>query len=316
MSTQDLYVGIDISKATLDVAILPSRESWTVEYNESEIEKLTTRLNQLRPKLIVFEATGGYERKVLTHLLTAHLPVFVVNPRQMRHFAQGLGLLAKTDKLDAYAIARFAEAVKPSPRPMPDEQTLQLEAIVTRRRQIIDMQTAESNRLRTASSVVQERIEAHLAWLQQELDALNDDLDHLVRESPEWRGKDALLRSVPGVGPVTSHSLIACLPELGLLNRKQIAALVGVAPRNRDSGAFRGKRRISGGRADIRAVLYMAALTASRHNPVIRAFYLRLLAAGKLKKVALTACVRKLITILNAMVKNQTHWRLSVTMQS
>ena len=316
MSTMDLYVGIDVSKATLDVATFPSGEAWTSAHNESEIEQLTTRLGLLRPKLIVLEATGGLERDAVASLFAAQLPVFVVNPRQMRHFAKGLGLLAKTDKLDAHAIARFAEAVKPSPRPLPDEQTQGLNALITRRRQIIGMQTAEKNRSGTAPAVVRESIEAHLAWLQQELDALNDALDHQVRESPAWREKDALLQSVPGVGVVTSHSLIACLPELGILDRKQIAALVGVAPRNRDSGRFRGKRFVWGGRANIRAVLYMAVISASRFNPVIKAFYQRLLAAGKAKKVALVACMHKLLTILNAMVKNHTHWRPSLALAS
>lgn len=316
MSTMDLYVGIDVSKATLDVATFPSGEAWTSAHNESEIEQLTTRLGLLRPKLIVLEATGGLERDAVASLFAAQLPVFVVNPRQMRHFAKGLGLLAKTDKLDAHAIARFAEAVKPSPRPLPDEQTQGLNALITRRRQIIGMQTAEKNRSGTAPAVVRESIEAHLAWLQQELDALNDALDHQVRESPAWREKDALLQSVPGVGAVTSHSLIACLPELGILDRKQIAALVGVAPRNRDSGRFRGKRFVWGGRANIRAVLYMAVISASRFNPVIKAFYQRLLAAGKAKKVALVACMHKLLTILNAMVKNHTHWRPSLALAS
>jgi transposase len=312
----DLYVGIDVSKATLDVAVFPSGDTWTNAHNDSEIEQLTTRLGQLQPKLIVLEATGGLEMDVVASLAAAPLPVFVVNPRQMRHFAKGLGLLAKTDKLDAYAIARFGEAVKPSPRPLPDKQTQELNALITRRRQVIGMQTAEKNRLETASEVVQESIQTHLAWLKQELDALNHDLDRRVRESPAWCAKDALLQSVPGVGDVTSYSLIACLPELGLLNRKQIAALVGVAPRNHDSGAFRNRRFICGGRADIRAVLYMAVMSASRFNPVIKAFYQRLVTAGKPNKVARVACMHKLLTILNAMVKNNTSWQPSLVSDS
>jgi transposase len=233
----------------------------------------------------------------------------MVNPRQVRDFAKATGRLAKTDRLDAQVLAHFAQAVQPVPHPLPDAQTQELTALLTRRRQVVEMLTAEKNRLRaTRSEVVRQRVQDHIRWLEQELAGLDRDLDHTIRESSLWREKDNLLRSVPGVGPVVSVTLLADLPELGTLSHHQIAALVGVAPLNRDSGRFRGKRMVWGGRGRVRAALYMAALSATRYNPIIKAFYHRLCGAGKARKVALTACMRKLLTILNAMLKHRQTW--------
>jgi len=240
---------------------------------------------------------------------TARLPVVVVNPRQVRDFAKSVGALAKTDAIDARVLARFAEAVRPEVRPLKDKEASQFSALIARRRQLVEMLTAEKNRLATAPEAIHPSIEEHIAWLEQRLDDINGKLKKAIKKSPVWRAKDQLLRTAPGVGFVFSATLVAGLPELGALNRKRIAALVGVAPFNRDSGKYRGRRCIWGGRGSIRAVLYMATLTAIRFNPVIRAFYLRLCAAGKEKKVALTACMRKLLTILNAMVKTGTPWQ-------
>jgi len=238
--------------------------------------------------------------------------VVVVNPRQVRDVAKATGRLAKTDALDAAILAQFAEAVRPPRRPLPDAATRALSALLTRRRQLLDRRTAEQNRLGTAPGPVRTRIRAHLTWLRHELAHLDEDLGRTIHESPVWREQDDLLQSVPGVGPVVARTLLASLPELGTLNRKQLAALVGVAPLNRDSGTLRGRRTIWGGRASVRTVLYMSALAASRCNPVIRAFYQRLIAAGKAKKVALTACMHKLLMILNAMVKHRTSWETNL----
>jgi len=232
----------------------------------------------------------------------------MVNPRQVRDFARATGKLAKTDQLDAQVLAHFAEAVRPTPYPLPDAQTQELTALLTRRHQVVEMLTAEKNRLRTTRESVRQRVQDHIRWLEQELADLDDDLERTLRESPLWREKDNLLRSVPGIGRVVSITLLADLPELGTLSCHQIAALVGVAPLNRDSGRFRGKRMVWGGRARVRAALYMAALAASRYNPIIKAFYHRLCEAGKARKVALTACMRKLLIILNSMVKHQQSW--------
>jgi transposase len=255
------------------------------------------------------EATGKLEVPLASALAAAGLPVAVVNPRQVRDFAKASGLLAKTDLLDAQILARVAEVMRPEPRPLADEQTQALAAILARRRQLIEMLTAEKNRLGAAPKPVRKSLRAPIVWLEREVAHTDADLAQAIRESPVWRAKDDRLRSTPGVGPVLATTLLAGLPELGTLNRKQIAALVGVAPLNRDSGTLRGKRTIWGGRAHVRAVLYMAAVVAARYNPVIRTFYHRLLAAGKAKKVALTACMRKLLTILNAMMKHRTPWR-------
>ncbi len=305
----DVYVGIDVSKARLDVAVRPAGEHWDVPNNPEGADDLVTTLEGLHPSLVVLESSGGYERPVVAALAAAGLPVAVVNPRQARDFAKATGKLAKTDKLDALALAHFGEAVRPEVRPVPDEQAREFAAILARRRQVVGMVVAEGNRLETAVSPVRERIEAHIEFLRAELDELDKDLDRAIRESPVWREKDELLRSVPGVGPKVSATLLADLPELGALDNKKLAALVGVAPLNRDSGVFRGKRKVWGGRATIRQMLYMAAVTAARCNPVFQEFYGRLIAAGKPKKVALTACMRKLLAVLNSMLRHGTRWQ-------
>lgn len=308
MEVIPVFIGIDVSKARLDVAMRPSAEKLSVSNDETGIQAVVQRLNELSPTLIVLEATGGLERSITGALGSAQLPVVVVNPRQVRDFAKATGQLAKTDRIDAEVLARFAEAVRPPLRPLPDELSLELRALIARRRQLIEMMVAERNRLSTASRAVRKRIEAHLRWLEAELERADKDLDQSIRQSPIWQEHEDLLRSVPSIGPVVSRTLLAELPELGRLNRKQIAALVGIAPFNRDSGTFRGRRGIWGGRATVRAVLYMAALVASRRNAVIRVFYKRLRDAGKAPKVALVACMRKLLTILNAMIKHKTRW--------
>lgn len=309
MASSPLFVGIDVAKATLDIALRPSAQTWQVIYDDPHVEAFVTQLNELSPTLIVVEATGGLERSLVAALVAARLPVVVINPRQARDFAKATGRLAKTDRIDAQVLAHYGEAIRPSFRPLPDADTQQLRALVDRRRQLVDMMTAEQSRLNTSPARVRDSIEAHLAWLQQQLASLDDDLDDMLQSSPIWRERDDILQSTPGVGPVLSRTLMSQLPELGDLNRKEIAALVGVAPFNRDSGTWRGRRTIWGGRAAVRSVLYMSTLVATRHNPVIREFYERLLAAGKAKKVALIACMRKLLTILNAMVKNQQRWQ-------
>ena len=308
MEIAPIFIGIDVSKARLDVAMRPSAEKLSVSNDEAGIQALVKRLSELKPVLIVLEATGGLERSVSGTLGSAQLPVVVVNPRQVRDFAKALGQLAKTDRIDAEVLARFAEAIRPPLRPLPDKVSLELRSLIARRRQLIEMMVAEKNRLSTASKAVRKRIEAHIRWLETELDRADKDLDHSIRQSPIWCENEDLLRSVPSVGPVVSRTLLAELPELGRLNRKQIAALVGIAPLNCDSGTFRGRRGIWGGRATVRAVLYMAALVASRRNSVIRNFYKRLRDKGKAPKVALVACMHKLLTILNAMIKHKTRW--------
>jgi len=309
MSETPIFVGIDVAKAQLAMALRPTGERWCVANDEASITALVGQLHAVQPTLIVLEATGGYQRAVVAALAAAGLPIVVANPRQTRDFANATGLLAKTDALDARALAHFAEAVRPTPRPLPEAQTADLQALLTRRRQLVAMRTAELNRLSMAPGRLRAEIEAHIAWLDQRLAALDDDLDTTLRASPVWREREALYRSVPGIGPVCARTLVLDLPELGTLTRQRIAALVGVAPFNRDSGTLRGHRTIWGGRAHVRATLYMGTLTAVRHNAVLKAFYERLVAAGKAKKVALTACMRKLLTILNAMVKHQTPWQ-------
>jgi transposase len=308
MSADPLNVGIDVSKAALDIAIRPTGQHWQIPHTNDAIHDLASQLVSLHPFLVVLEATGGLEISLTGALATAGLPIVVVNPRQVRDFAKATGKLAKTDAIDAHVLAHFAEAVRPTPRPLPDAQTQAISAMLARRRQIVAMLTAEKNRLRTANGAVREDLLQHIAWLEERLSKLDTDLRETLRQSPIWREKDNLLQSVPGVGPVLSLTLLAQLPELGTLSRRQIAALVGVAPLNRDSGTLQGKRTIWGGRASVRAALYMGALVASRWNPVLRAFYQRLCAAGKPKKVALTACMRKLLTLLNAMLKHRTLW--------
>jgi transposase len=309
MRDHKIFVGIDVSEDQLDVAVRPSGQRWRLRNNESGIAELVNQMDELQPGLIVLEATGGLEMPAAGALVAKKHQVAVVNPRQTRDFAKATGQLAKTDKLDAGVLAHFADAVRPEVRPLPDEQAQAMAALLARRRQLIEMRTAEKNRLRSALPSVQPRINAHIAWLEEELADLDDDLEHQLRQNAHWREKDEILRSTPGVGPVLSKTLLIDLPELGTLNRKQIAALVGVAPLNQDSGRFRGRRRVWGGRAHVRTALYMAALVAARHNPVIREFYQRLLDAGKPHKVALTACMRKLLTILNAMISSGSHWQ-------
>jgi len=302
------FVGIDVSKQQLDIAVRPSGESWTVAHEEASLSALVARLRGLAPTLIVLEATGGWEVPVTGALAAAALPVAVVNPRQVRDFARSTGLLAKTDRLDAQLLAQFAEVVRPAPRPLPDAQAQELTALLQRRRQLVEMLTAEKNRLPLAARRIRPQLQAHIAWLHQQIAQFDEDLRQLIRSSPLWREKDDLLRSTPGVGPVLATTLVAALPELGTLSRRQIAALVGVAPLNRDSGTLRGRRTVWGGRAQVRAVLYMSTVVAVRHNPVLIAFYQRLRAAGKAPKLALTACMRKLLTILNAMLKHHRRW--------
>lgn len=308
----DVFVGMDVSQAYVDVAVAPGAP-FQIPHDESGIAQAVERLQGLQPTLIVLEATGGLEVPLAGALAAAGLPVVIINPRQVRDFARATGQLAKTDRLDAKVLAQFAQAIRPAVRPVPDEQTQTLAALVARRRQLIEMLTAEKNRLRLAARPIQKRVQAHIAWLEKELVATNTDLTTTIRESPVWREKEEVLRSVPGVGPVLTTTLFANLPELGTLTRKEVAALAGVAPFPRDSGTLKGRRTIWGGRAHVRAALYMAALVATRKNPVIRAFYQRLCQAGKAKKLALTACMRKLLTILNAMLKKGTPWRVAAS---
>jgi transposase len=304
-----VFVGIDVAKAQLDIALRPTGTRWAVTNDDAGIASLIPRLQELAPQLIVLEATGSYQRAVVAALAAAGLPVAVVNPRQARDFAKATGQLAKTDALDARALAHFAEAVRPMPRPLPDAQANELRALLARRRQLVAMRTAEQNRLGSAPPRLQPDIQAHITWLNTRLTTLDDDLDTTLRASPVWRECEELLRSVPGIGPVCARTLLLDLPELGTLSRQRLAALVGVAPLNRDSGTLRGSRTTWGGRAHVRATLYMSTLVAVRYNPVLKAFYERLRATGKAAKVALTACMRKLLTILNAMVKHQTPWQ-------
>ena len=311
--SQEVFVGIDVSKATLDVAVLPSNESWSLPNSEQGIGELVARLRQLAPpKLVLMEATGGLERHALATLAAAGFPAMAVNPRNVRDFAKSLGLLAKTDAIDARVLALFADRIRPEWRPLPDEDTQALEALLVRRRQLVEMITAEKNRLAaTLSRPVKIEISEHIEWLQRQLRITDRKLDQSIKNSSVWKEKVDLLKSVPGVGRVMIATVLSQLPELGTLDRKQIAALVGVAPFNRDSGTLRGRRAIWGGRASVRGVLYMSALTATRFNPAIRAFYSRLRAAGKLPKVALVACMRKLLTLLNAMLRRRTPWNQS-----
>jgi len=309
MTQQERFVGIDVSKASLDIAVLPEERVWRVEREEASIAGLVKELRTLAPSLIVLEATGGLESPLTAALATAGLPVAVVNPRQARDFAKATGRLSKTDALDAQVLARLGQTLRPPVRVLKNEETQELEALLTRRRQIVEMLTMEKNRLPSAGQRVRKDITAHIAWLTKRLKDVDGDLQSAIEASDFWRIKDDIIRSLPGAGKVLSTTLLASLPELGTLNRRQIAALVGVAPFNCDSGTMRGSRHIWGGRAPVRSVLYMATITAIRCNPVIRDFHGRLRAAGKKPKVAITACMRKLLTILNSMVRSNTPWQ-------
>ena len=308
------FIGIDVAKAQFEFACLPSGETGTVPNEDGGIPELVARCQALTPTLIVLEATGGYEAALVAALATAGLPLVVVNPRQVRDFARATGQLAKTDAIDAQVLALFAERVRPAPRPLATEAAQALDALLTRRRQLVEMLTAERNRLLVARAPVRRDLQQHIRFLERRLREADTDLHTAGKASPLWRVKDDLLQSVPGVGRVVSLTLLAELPELGRLSHKELAALVGVAPLNRDSGTLRGKRLVYGGRAPVRAALDMAALVASKCNPVIRAFYQRLRAAGKPAKVALTACMRKLLIILNAIARTGTPWQSAGTL--
>ena len=308
MGEDERFVGIDVAAAHLDVAVAPGGPAWRVANDPAGHTELVGRLGELAPALVVLEASGGYEAPVAAELQAAGLPVAVVNPRQVRDFGRALGQLAKTDALDAALLARFAQAVRPAARPLPDDAAQELKALVGRRRDLVAMQAAEQQRLRQARAGVRAGIEAHLAWLREQLAELDRQVAAAVAASALWQAQAALLRTAQGVGPGVAATLLAELPELGRLTRQRIAALVGVAPPNRDSGTRRGRRGTWGGRAAVRAALYMATLAAVRFNPAVRAFHARPRAAGKPPKVALTACLRELLTVLNAMVRDGAPW--------
>lgn len=303
-------VGLDVAKAAIDVAVRPAhRAPWRVDYDEAGLAALVETLTRLEPRLVVLEATGGYEARVASALAVAGVPVAIVNPRQVRDFAKALGILAKTDRLDATVLAHFAEAVRPEVRPLPDDAQADLAALVARRRQLVEMLTAERNRRHRARPALHPSLDAHIAWLEAQLRDTDHDLQQRIEASPLWRTQDQLLRSVPGIGPATARALLSDLPELGTLSPQAISKLVGVAPLNRDSGTRLGTRQVWGGRASVRVALYMATLTATRCNPDIRAFYQRLRAAGKPRKVAHVAAMHKLLIILNAMIRHQKAWQ-------
>lgn len=306
-----LWIGIDVSKDYLDVYIHPTAKRYQFKQAEEDLLALSKTLKEASPAMVVLEASGGYESTAAGILAYIGLPVVVVNPRQVRDYARAAGVLAKTDLIDAKVLACFGEAVKPQIRPLPDKCAQELSDIIRRRQQLVDMLTMEKNRLAQAGKKVSPDIKEHITWLTIRLHDLDKSMKKTIQDSPVWREKDDLLQSAPGVGPVLSTMLIADLPELGRLNRKQIAALVGVAPMNRDSGTLKGRRAIWGGRAGLRAVLYMATIAATRFNPAIKAFYERLKQAGKAPKVSLVACMRKLLTILNAMAKHNARWDMS-----
>jgi transposase len=307
----ELFIGIDVSKDRLDICVRPSGETFAVTRDDEGLERLVERLRALAPALVTLDATGGYETVVASALAAEHLPLAVINPRQIRDFARSTGKLAKTDRLDAAAIAHFAEAVRPAARRLADGEAQALGELVARRRQVIEMIVAEKNRRRLAAQPrVLKAIDRHVDLLQAELSELDREIDGAIRKSPAWQADADLLASVPGIGKATLRTLIAELPELGRLDRRKIAALVGVAPINRDSGVWRGRKAIAGGRAPVRTALYMAALVASRANPVIAPYYQKLRASGKAAKQALTACIRKLLVILNAILRDRKPWTL------
>ncbi len=305
----DVFVGIDVSKDSLEAAIWPQGQRMCFAQTSDGLSLLADFIQSFSPRLVVLEATGGLERAAVATLALKDLPVVVVNPRQVRDFAKSKGILAKTDALDASIIAQFGEAIRPERRSLKTEEAQELEGLLCRRRQIVQMLTMEKNRLHSAAPRARKDILLHIAWLEKRLEKIEKDVDQTIQQSPIWRAKDELLQTVKGIGPISSRTLVSDLPELGTLSRQKISALVGVAPMNRDSGKFRGRRMIQRGRGKIRAVLYMGTVSAIRSNPVIHAFHERLIKAGKPPKVAITACMRKLLTILNAMMKNQTPWR-------
>jgi len=308
-SCEAIWVGIDVSKAQLDVAVGEAGEFWSAGNDREGIAKTVEHLVRLNPQGVVVESTGGLERQILTGLLMAGVPVTLVNPHRIREFAKSIGWLAKTDKLDAHLLARFGQAVKPNPTRLPSEAEQQLSALIARRRQLIDMRTAETNRLGSAPASMLPGIQEHLSWLNDKITELDEQIEQSIQNHPDFKAKDEILQSAPGIGPVTSAILIADLPELGQHDRKVVAALVGVAPFNNDSGFRKGKRRVKGGRSSVRTVLYMATISATRYNPTIKSFYDHLLKMGKLKKVAIVACMRKLLTILNAMLRDSLPWK-------
>jgi transposase len=312
---QEVHVGIDVSKRTLDVCLLPQGESFVLTNDQEGVDQLLSHLEGVSPELVVLEATGRFERLAATAIASAGIAVAVVNPRQARDFAKAIGQLAKTDKIDAFVLARLARAVEPSPSVLPDAEAQALQAILARRRQLLSMLTAENNRLQMArEGALAKRIRAHMKWLEKEISRTDSDLEEAIEASASFKENESLLRSVPGVGPVLARTLLAELPELGKLTHKRLCALVGVAPFNRDSGQRRGKQEVWGGRASVRTALYMGTLVATRHNPTIKEFYERLLAAGKPKKVALVACMRKLLTTLNALMRDRAVWRCPHTL--
>lgn len=305
---KEIFIGVDVSKQHLDVSVRPTGDEFQVSNDDEGITEIVERMKSISPYLIVIEATGGYETAVASALGISGHALSIVNPRQARDFAKSLGRLAKTDRIDASMLAHFGEAIRPEPRKLADEQTIMLQSLLVRRRQIIKMLVAEKNRYGISHEIQKHRIMEHVVWLERELAELDEALEEQLQQSPIWREKEQLLRSVPGVGKVTVTTLLAELSELGQINRKKIAALVGVAPFNCDSGKMHGKRAIWGGRAVVRNALYMATLSAIRHNVVIQAHYHHLLAQGKPKKVALIACMRKLLTILNAIIRTMKPW--------
>jgi transposase len=305
------YIGIDVSKNTLDGAAYFSKREWQFANNDSGINQPIATLIPLSVTLVVMEATGGYETPVAYALQKAGIACAVVNPREIRDFAKATKKLAKTDSIDARVLAHFAAVIQPEPRPLSDEQAQELESILARRRQVVEMLTAEKNRWHQAHNPVKEDIQVHIDFLEKQLQKYDSNLAGKIQESPIQKEKYALLKSVPGVGPILATTLLIDLPELGSLNRRQIAALVGVAPLNRDSGAWRGKRSTWGGRPHVRSILFMATLAATKHNPVINKFYTRLCEVGKVKKVALVACMRKMLIILNSILKHRLPWALT-----
>lgn len=302
------YVGIDVSKLQLDVAIFGEKEVWAVKNTKNGIKKLISRLQEIKPELIVFEATGGLELKAFNTMREEDLPAVIINPTRVKNYAKARGQYAKTDKIDAQIIAEFAKVFKPPVRPKNSEHQAELKALMTRRRQLLDMRTAEKNRRVSTADRCKEMLEVHIEWITEQVHIIDEQIEELIKDSEFWSENSELLNTIPGVGDVMVRTISAFLPEIGILDRKEIAALVGVAPMNNDSGGKKKKRRIFGGRSEIRAVLNMAAMSAIRCNPVIRNFYDRLIKAGKLKKVARVACMRKLLTMMNAMVRDRAEW--------